>query len=254
MLIPRRRVVAMTLVSVVSIAVTACSGDRVTTETPSATTTVVDTTEVDATVATTTDTSTDTMVPSDFAGYSFVGLEFFEVPVLGPADIRGSGCGSGVGEDAVLPDVLPDGIWMGSLGPRYESYDVVTSPEDGFGYSRFDGTTLEIDIWCVYAGATAEEKFRSAECQTDIECEANNSSGWLVEDQSDRLRSIPVAAGFVYREDRYDAELGWSCGTSDPWSVEATWRMQPVWIAVNAGEVTEIFGHCAYYLEASTPR
>jgi len=25
-----------------------------------------------------------TMVPADFAGYSFVGLEFFEVPVLGP--------------------------------------------------------------------------------------------------------------------------------------------------------------------------
>ena len=236
-------------VLVLLVAVTACADDRATDETSSP-----GTTEVDATVATTTDTTTDTMVPVDFAGYSFVGLEFFEVPVLGPADIRGSGCGSGVGEDAVLPDVLPDGIWMGSLGPRYESYDVVTSPEDGFGYSRFDGTTLEIDIWCVYAGATAEEKFRSVECQTDIECEANNSTGWLVEDQSDRLRSMPVAAGYVYREDRYDAELGWSCGTSDPWSVEATWRMQPVWIAVNAGEVTEIFGHCAYYLEASTPR
>jgi hypothetical protein len=28
----------------------------------------------------------------------------------------------------------------------------------------------------------------------------------------------------------------------------------PVWIAVNSGVVTEVFGHCAYYLEASRDR
>lgn len=191
---------------------------------------------------------------SEPAWFSMGGYGFFDVPVLGATDVRGSGCGSGDGEDPTLGDTLPDGLWFGSLGPQYEDYEPIDDSDLGYGYKRFDGATLEIDLWCVYSGATAEQKFVSEACQSDIECEANNSTGWLTEDESNRLRSLPVAANFTYRVDYYEAEAGWYCMWTDPFEVGAAWRLAPVWIAVNDGRVTEIFGHCAYYLESDAPR
>jgi len=186
--------------------------------------------------------------------FSFGGTSFFEVPELGATDIRGSGCGSGVGDDPALDDRVPDGLWFGSLGPKYENYEPIDENDLGYAYNRFDGTTLEIDLWCVYSGATAEQKYLSEACRSDTVCEANNSTGWLTEDDSDRMRSLPVADDYVYRVDYYEAEAGWDCMWTDPFEVDAAWRRAPVWIAVNQGRVTEVFGHCAYWLESSEPR
>lgn len=214
---------------------------------------VVDTSTVveDSTVVTDvpTSTSTDSSRVLSLGTYSF-----FDVPELGATDIRGSGCGSGSEGDPVLDDRLPDGLWFGSLGPKYEYYEPIDETDLGYAYKRFDGATLEIDLWCVYSGVTAEQKYLSEECQADIECEANNSTGWLTIDDDDRLREVPVAENFQYRVDFYEADAGWFCGWTEPFAVGAAWRDAPVWIAVNDGVVTEIFGHCAYYLESSASR
>lgn len=248
MLIPRRRVAALTLASALSIAVTACSGDRETTGTASATTTVVDTTEVDATVDTTTDMTSSSVAVGP--GFTLEGSAYHGVPVLGTGAVRGSGCGSGIDGDPLLPDVLPDGLWFGSLGPRYEYYEP-TSPDDiGYGYARLFDDRLEIDVWCVYAGVVAERKYNDPKCLDDESCPSSNAPWWFTEDRSDTLRSVPLASGHRYSA---EPEIGDpffpGCSATEPFVANGAWRNWPVWIAVNDGEVTEILGICSYYTD-----
>ncbi|MFZ9676069.1 MAG: hypothetical protein ACO3DM_09255 [Ilumatobacteraceae bacterium] len=248
---PRLQVGAILAMSTLIVA--ACSGSSTDKSAPNETTTSTAPSIDSTTIPTVVDTTEPPIeVPDDF---TLGGFGFFDVSEMSVADERGSGCG--VGGEAGLPDVLPDGLWFGSLGPKYEYYEPVNENELGYGYARFDAGSLELDVWCVYAGETAASKYLSEQCQADVECEANNSTGWLVEDIVDRLHQIPVAEEFSYRVDDYDAEAGWSCGLTDSFGAdgfEPAWRLLPVWIAVNSGVVTEVFGHCAYYLEASRDR
>lgn len=214
----------------------------------------VDTVSSDVSTPSSAPADTEVATTSPSLGYSLFDYSFFDVPEMGITDLRGSGCGSGLEGDPVQGDSLPDGLWFGSLGPKYEYYEPIDETDLGYAYKRFDGATLEIDLWCVYSGATAEQKYLSEECQAEIECEANNSTGWLTIDDDDQLREVPVDENFQYRVDFYEAEAGWFCGMTDPFAVGAAWRDSPVWIAVNDGLVTEIFGHCAYWLESSASR
>ena len=221
----------------------------------------------DPTTMSTSMTPTSTLVPSNdsttsvvaateppddaFDGFTFADVGFFDVPEMSVADERGSGCGAS--GEAGLPDVLPDGLWFGSFGPKYEYYEPVNENEIGYGYARFGPSSLELDVWCVYSGATAEQKYLAEQCQAETECEGNNTVQWMVEDNLDRMHPMPVAENFVYRVDYYEADAGWSCGLTDPFGtdgLEPAWRLHPVWIAVNDGMVTEVFGHCGYYFEA----
>jgi hypothetical protein len=218
---------------------------------PSQTTTTTTDMTSDSTTTPVDDSTTSTTAvtgPIGPNGYTLVGLEYYSIPVLGATDVRGSGCGSGIGDDPTLPDVLPDGIWFGSLGPKYEYYEP-TSPEDlGFGYARLYDDHLEIDLWCVYGGQTAETKYNDPSCSEDTGCPSNNASWWFTEDQSNKLRSVALSADYLYTAEPETGDPYFrGCSTSEIYVSNAAWRNWPVWIAVNGGQVTEVLGICSYY-------
>lgn len=188
----------------------------------------------------------DTVAPDP--GFSLHGIGYYDVPVLGSGLVRGTGCGSGNDGDPLLDDRLPDGLWFGSLGPQYENYDPVSADDLGYGYARLDDTRLEIDLWCVYAGDAAAERYFAPSCQSDLGCPSSNTSWWFTEDTSNRLRSLPLADDVEYSAEPEVGEPFFpGCSTDDAFVANAAWRNWPVWIAVNDGEVTEILGVCSYY-------
>lgn len=179
--------------------------------------------------------------------FTLANSSFYSVGVFSEAPVRGSGCGSGNYGDPTLPDQLPDGIWFGSLGPYYEDFPPYDDQDVGFGYTRFDGKSLEIDLWCVYTGPIAQEKYEDPVCQSNDDCWLYNSAWWFTEDNSDRLRSLPVSPDYIYSAPSdvvIDSYPG--CVEDDPFTRNAAWRNGPVWIAVNNGQVTEILGSCDY--------
>lgn len=247
---PRRRSALSTGLATLIVVFSSCSGDRTSDGASASTTTTVD--EMRDLEATTTTAIAETTVPSVAVGPGFTleGSTYHGVPVLGTGAVRGSGCGSGIDGDPLVPDVLPDGLWFGSLGPHYEYYEP-TSPDDvGYGYARLFDDRLEIDLWCVYAGVVAERKYNDPTCLDDESCPSSNAPWWFTEDRSDTLRSVPLAPGHRYSA---EPEIGDpffpGCSATEPFVANGAWRNWPVWIAVNDGEVTEVLGICSYYTD-----
>jgi len=202
----------------------------------SVSTTSVSTTSVveDAPTTTTSSLVVDTVAPD--GGFSLQGIGYDDVPVLGPGPVWGTGCGSGSDGDPLLPDELPDGLWFGSLGPQYE-YHEPTGPEDrGYGYARLGDSRLEIDLWCVYAGVAAKQRYNDPRCLADMSCSSGNAAWWFTEDRSNKLRSVSLAADYRYSaEPEISDPFRPGCSSSEALVANAAWRLWPVWIAVDAG-------------------
>ena len=180
--------------------------------------------------------TTTTLPPSPWLS----SWNYWSVPSLTADDVRGSGCGSGLGADVSIGDTYPDGVWFGALG----SYEDTEYPTGAYGpLNRWYSDHLEIDGYCVYSGSLGEQKYQEAGCLSgDFECYA--SGDFWMENQNVRFRSIPVSPTVLYEAGTN--EYLTDCTRDDRTGLNAAWRFNPVWIVIQGGVVTEIHADCYF--------
>jgi hypothetical protein len=180
------------------------------TEAPSTSTTMP---PITATTTTTTEqlTTTTGATPGGFHPVEPVALQPPE-PLPGSDGASGSGCNPGSGD-------LPDGAWFGFL-------------------SEVETEGVTVDLACFWFGDIAYEVGELAGQ------EVNND--YFITNDSDRLRSVPVAGDATVWTIAGDSTEGHSAVSFASWpSSEPTYVQCPgdgclVWLYVNGGLVTEV--------------
>lgn len=107
---------------------------------------------------------------------------FWNVPQLGSAPVRGSGCGSGTDGDT-LGDTIPDGWWAGYVSTDY------------------DTETLWVDVVCVYYGESAQAVLAAGTANV-----VNAEPDYLIVNNDERRRAVPNGIG------AYNIAVGVSSG------------------------------------------
>lgn len=179
---------------------------------------------------TTTGTSPDTPAPpattspsvcdSCRSDYVFPYTSFFDVPQLGSEPVRGSGCGA----NSTIGDVVPDGIWDGHI--------------------NVGSKTLQIDLQCVYYGASAAPYVARCEQSADAStCLEYGDQFWIVNNNT-RKRTIPLDPSFRHRYATAEgcADPGPGQGLSSSSGADA----MDSWIVIVGGTVTFALTSCVY--------
>lgn len=178
--------------------------------------------------------------PAEFTPDLLPQVDYFAVPQLGCEPVRGSGCGA----DDSIGDVVPDGLWRGSIA----SFDGATIAES---------TSFEFDLWCAYYGDAAEQ-------QADQWIAENGEDAvppWTGDDElvinnNPQTRTVPISAeGFVARPAVWtpvsqSADGGTmnrcvSGNGAEPLEVDAVVGSD-TWIYIEDGAATQLTRSCPY--------
>ena len=174
-------------------------------------TTAATTTSTSASTTTEPPTTTTEAPPGGFHPVEPIGLQP-PGPLPGSDGASGSGCQPGSGD-------LPDGVWFGFL-------------------QAVETESVTVDIACFWFGDIAYEVGEAAGQ------EVNND--YFITNDSDRLRSVPVANDAIVWTIAGDATEGHSATPFAVWpNSEPTYVQCPgdgclVWLYVNGGNVTEV--------------
>ncbi|MCU1394969.1 MAG: hypothetical protein JWM34_3397 [Ilumatobacteraceae bacterium] len=177
----------------------------------------------DTTPGTSADTTPDTAAPvscdSCRSDFRFPYASFFDVPQLGTEAVRGTGCGGNV----AIGDVIPDGVWDGHI--------------------TVSGSTLKIDLQCVYYGASAQPYIAQCEqTQSEDDCLEGGDQFWIVNNNT-RLRSVPLDPSFRRRYANTDcADPGPGQGADGSDGADA----MDSWVYIVNGKATFALTSCIY--------
>jgi hypothetical protein len=145
--------------------------------------------------------------------------EFGAVPQLGAEPVLGSGCGA----NGEIGDVIPDGLWAGTV--RYVAEE-----------NRWD-----VNLQCVYSGAAADAVLAGGTATV-----VSGDRDYLVVDNNPRLRSVPNEADEV-RGTFSDVRTADRCmvGISYPMPYDNSHvSTSQAWIRIHDGSVTWVVLGC----------
>ena len=154
------------------------------------------------------------------ADYRFPYATFFDVPQLGSEPVRGSGCGA----NGSIGEVIPDGYWDGHIS--------------------VSGSTLKIDLQCVYYGDSAKPYVdQCIAANGEDDCLEYGTDFWIINNNT-RKRSVTLDPSF---RRRYASPDG--CGDPGPGhgatAAEGSQTMDS-WIVIEGGLVTFALTSCVY--------
>ncbi len=115
-----------------------------------------------------------------------------EVPRLANDEpVRGTGCGAHTETTRVTPTTIPDGTWFGAI----------RSVDD-------DTPSLAFDLICAYeseAQARKNPSYAALAADDEIVQYPRTRPTWLTVNANSRVRTVPIATNFRYREGQWSA-------------------------------------------------
>ena len=150
--------------------------------------------------------------------YQFPYASFFSVPQLGSEPVRGNGCGA----NGAIGNTIPDGVWDGNIS--------------------VGGSSLQIDLECVYYGASAAPYIAQCAADNGGDCPDANPDFWIVNNNT-RKRSVPLDPSFRRRYATADGCTDPGPGQGGP--LEGSDAMSS-WVVIEGGHATFALTSCVY--------
>jgi hypothetical protein len=152
------------------------------------------------------------------SNYRFPYANFFSVPQLGSEPVRGSGCGA----NGTVGNTIPDGVWDGHIS--------------------VGGSSLQIDLECVYYGDSAAPYIAQCAADNGGDCFDADPDFFIVNNNT-RKRSVPLDPSFRRRYATSDGCSDPGPGQGGP--AEGSDSMTS-WIVIEGGQATFALTSCVY--------
>ncbi|MCU1389307.1 MAG: hypothetical protein JWL72_2645, partial [Ilumatobacteraceae bacterium] len=150
--------------------------------------------------------------------YRFPYSSFFTVPQLGSEPVRGSGCGA----NGTVGNTIPDGVWNGHIS--------------------VGGSSLQIDLECVYYGDSAAPYIAQCAADNGGDCLDSDPDFFIVNNNT-RKRSVPLDPSFRRRYATADGCSDPGPGQGGP--AEGSDAMTS-WVVIEGGQATFALTSCVY--------